>query len=254
MTVISPPRMIRHRLDLVMRTLTVADVQHVTPIMLRITVEGPELNGFTSPAPDDNIKVFLDQPDGTVEKRSYTPRSFDPATNRLVLDFVDHPGGPAADWARAAKVGDSLRIGGPRGSKEMEGPLPRVLLIGDETALPAIGRWIEESTADSHVTAVIAVPTPEDEQPFDTQALVDTHWVHRPLEMADDPTPVLAALDSIDLAPDTFVWIAAEASVAKAARSALEARGVAKGWLRASGYWTKGVAEGSVKEADMTAA
>jgi NADPH-dependent ferric siderophore reductase len=37
-------------------------------------------------------------------------------------------------------VGDAIRIGGPRGSQVIEGPIAHWLLVGDETALPAIGR------------------------------------------------------------------------------------------------------------------
>jgi NADPH-dependent ferric siderophore reductase len=57
----------------------------------------------------------------------------------LTIDF-DHEGGPVSDW-RAAKVGDAIRIGGPRGSQVIEGPIAHWLLVGDETALPRrIGR------------------------------------------------------------------------------------------------------------------
>lgn len=247
----TPPTVTRHRLETVRRDLTVASVESLTPHMLRVTLTGEELRGFNSPAPDDNIKLFLTQPDGTVEKRSYTPRFYDKARNELIVDFVDHPGGPAADWARAAKPGDTLSLGGPRGSKELVGEIPHLLLIGDETALPAIGRWIEETGPETRITAVLMVPGEADEQLFWTDAPLDVRWVHRPLSQAADAAPVLAALEQVDLTPGTYAFIAAEAGVTRAARNALQARGLENAWLRASGYWTMGVAEGSVNEATM---
>ena len=51
---------VRHELH--RRTLAISRVEHVTPNMLRLTLAGEELAGFTSLAPDDHIKVFA--PDG----------------------------------------------------------------------------------------------------------------------------------------------------------------------------------------------
>jgi len=55
-------------------------------------------------------------------------------------------------------------------------------------------------------------------------------------------------LDRIALPPRTFVWIAAEASVASALRDDLIARGHPKEWLKASGYWIAGQVDGSAKD------
>ena len=62
------------------------------------------------------------------------------------------------------------------------------------------------------------------------------------------PAPIIAALAQIDLPPATFVWIAAEAGVARAAREYLvETRGLDKRWIKAAGYWVAGQADSSAK-------
>ena len=239
-------RRVRHELKF--RELTVTEVSHLTPHMIRVTVAGDDLDGFLSASPDDHVKVFFPREGGEPERRDYTPRRHDAEANSLVLDFVDHEGGPAADWARGAKVGDPLSIGGPRGSQVIEGDIAHWLLIGDETALPAIGRYIEEMGAGTKVTSLVAVPGPADEQGFDTAAELDSNWIHRPLDAATDPAPYIEALKAIELGEKTFVWIAAEAAVARALRAYMtDQRSVPLGWLKASGYWIKGEADASEK-------
>ncbi len=129
------PRITRQRHDLVRRSLTVARSTRLTPKMIRLALTGPELKGFTSTAPDDHFKLFVSDGQGGSAGRDYTPRAFD--DDALIVDVFDHPGGPAADWARAARPGDTVTIGGPRGSVVIEGDIDHWLLIGDETALPA---------------------------------------------------------------------------------------------------------------------
>ncbi|PTE16131.1 siderophore-interacting protein [Pseudogemmobacter blasticus] len=252
MTDTPAPHLQRFRQDPKRRNLTVRSVTQLTPAMIRVVLAGDDLADFQSLAPDDHVKLFLgpDTAEARPQMRDYTPRRFDPVRRELTLDFVDHPGGPAADWARAAQPGDVARIGGPRGSTVITGPVTHWLLIGDETALPAIGRWIEELPAGTPVTSLVAVPSEADRQGFESVARHEAHWIARPLAKAADPGPLLAALSGIELRPGTFAWIAAEAGVAKALRAALIARGMAPNWIKASGYWVQGQADASVKSLD----
>lgn len=242
------PQIHRVRHDLRRRRLEVASVERLTPHMIRVALTGPELAGFTSASPDDHIKIFIPGLDGVLTRRDYTPRRYDAKTGMLVLDFVNHHGGPAAAWARAAIVGDTLEIGGPRGSQIVSESVTSWLLIGDETALPAIGRRVEELSERSSVITVVAVSGQEDEQSFETSAQHDAYWVYRPLEEADQAQGLLAKLADLEIPERTFVWVGAEAHVAKAVRHyLLEERGINARWLKASGYWLKGQADVSVK-------
>lgn len=243
------PEIQRVRHELHRRSLEVVKVERLTPHMIRVTLAGPDLAGFASASPDDHIKIFIPGLDGTPVRRDYTPRKYDSEAGTLVLDFVNHEGGPAAAWARAAKVGDHLDIGGPKGSQIISGNIAHWLLIGDETALPAIGRRVEELSAPSQVTTIVAVPGQEDEQIFKTPAQHTAHWVHRPLDKADDAQGIVSILAGMDIPERTFVWVGAEARVAKTVRQyLLEKRGIAAQWIKASGYWVKGQADASVKD------
>lgn len=245
-THLSAPRIERIRHDLRRRELTVADAMRLTPSMIRLTLTGQELGGFASAGFDDHLKLFV--PAGEeVAMRDYTPRHYDPVLRQLIVDVVDHPGGPAADWARTAKAGDSVTIGGPRGSKVITGDITHWLLIGDESALPAIGRQIEELGPDMRVTAIVAVPSAQDEQTFEARADLAIIWVHRPAHLAHDPLPLMDAVNAADISAGTFAWIAAEATVARAMRDRLVERGLPREWTAAAGYWLHGSADSAEK-------
>ncbi|HEY0180735.1 MAG TPA: siderophore-interacting protein [Dokdonella sp.] len=248
-------RPLRHAV--VFRYLDVRRVERLTPHMQRVVFGGDDLRGFLSAAPDDHVKLFLPNRDGELvlptfgadgpvfppgrepsPSRDYTPRRFDAAAGELTIDFVLHEAGPASDWARQAAPGQTLGLGGPRGSFVVAGDFDRYVLIGDETALPAIGRWLEEMPAGVRVCARVEIPTPDDRQQLATQAELDLAWLPRDGVSAAAATRLERALEALpDLAGDTFYWIAAESHRARAMRQWLDARGVPKEWIRATGYW-----------------
>lgn len=244
----SVPKIERVRHELKRRSLTVSNIEKITPGMLRIELAGEDLADFVSLAPDDHIKIFVAGAGEEMERRDYTPRRYDNDARTLVIDFAIHEAGPATQWALDARLGDRLEIGGPRGSAVVSNEIKNWLLIGDETALPAIGRRIEETGGDAHVTAIVAVADAAEHQVFQTDAQLETHWAHRPLSQATDASALLAILRTVELAPGTFVWIAAEASVTRALRAYLvEERGYPLSWIKASGYWVKGKADTTEK-------
>jgi NADPH-dependent ferric siderophore reductase len=235
----------RVRYELRRRTLAVRRIETVTPGMLRVWLGGEDLDGFTSLGADDHIKIFVPGAGEEAERRDYTPRLYDAEAGELAIDFALHEAGPATSWARAAAVGDTLEIAGPRGSMVVPPTFDWWLLVGDETALPAIGRRIEELPAGTPVTSIVAVAGPAEEQVFATAADHHALWVHRPLDRADEVAPLLDALAARTLpAGDGFVFIAAEARVARALRAqVVEAMGHPSKWLKAAGYWVKGQAD-----------
>lgn len=247
-----PHQITRHRQEPKRRSLTVKETSRITPSMIRILLEGNDLQDFTSMGPDDHVKLFFPSETAETNRRDYTPRHFDRVSRSLTIDFAVHDAGPATRWAIQAVPGDRLEVGGPRGSTIISPSFDWWLLIGDETALPAIGRRIEELPAGCHVISVVTVAAKDDEQSFRTKALHHAVWVHRPLDRADDPEPLLAALQDIPLPQgDGFVWAAAEARVARAVRDHLvQTRGHPLAWMKAAGYWRKGVADAHEKLED----
>jgi len=238
------PRVDRVRHEPKRRLLRVETSRRVTPGMLRIVFSGEDLADFASLAFDDHVKLFVPTRSGAVEGRDYTPRRCDRQTRALTIDFALHDAGPATDWAVAARPGDVLEIGGPKSSKVIAASeVRRWLLIGDETALPAIGRHIEEAEAAVQITSVAAVTSTDDQQRFTTAAEVTSLWALRPAGAADDPETLLSIIRTLTVAPDTFVWIAGEAKVARAVRDHFIAQGHPAGWLKAGGYWVMGRAD-----------
>lgn len=237
----------RLRQELKQRQVMVKETIRLTPNMLRIVFTGDDLADFESPAPDNHVKLFFPMPNGDIEKRDYTPRAFNNAARTLTIDFALHEGqhktGPATAWAKNAKPGDMLQIGGPRGSTIISPSFDWWLLIGDETALPAIARRLAELPPGTKVKAIISVTDQANEQQFETQSHCEITWLHRPTDQAADPTPLLRLLETIELPKgEGFIWIATEGLVARAVRDYLvNTRAHLLAWTKSSGYWLKGL-------------
>lgn len=228
---------LRVRFELRRRELRVAERIPLTPNMLRLILSG-DLDGFQSLGFDDHVKLLFPDPQGadTPVMRDYTPRAFNVSKGLLTLDFALHePAGPATQWALQAKIGDPLHIGGPRGSQVWPDAFAHYLLIGDETALPAIGRRLESAPAGQAVTVLAMVENAAERQTWITQAKADIRWLYR--GQADD---VLSAIDALNLGADPLVWIAGEAQWARTVRMHLHGKGLNPKGIKASGYWLKG--------------
>lgn len=245
---------LRH--DLVKRMLQVTRVQRLSPHMQRVTFGGEELRGFVSAAPDDHVKLFFPNSQGDIvppvmgpngpsyppgreysAMRDYTPRRFDAERNELTVDFVLHGDGPASAWAEQAVAGQQLGAGGPRGSFVVADDFEHYVLIGDETALPAIGRWLEEMPASARVHTLIEIPEAADRQPL---ASPNVRWLERNGRPGASSQLLEQALQQMTIpAGDSFYWIATESRRARAMRQWLdEHRQVPKEWIRATGYWS----------------
>lgn len=252
---------VRHPLRF--RRLTVLRTEQPTPHLIRITLGGPELEGFTSPGFDDHMKLFFPDPQTGVLKlptagpdgpiwpegpkpvaRDYTPHHHDPVAGTLQVDFALHEAGPATAWAREAEPGDLLGVGGPRGSFIVPTNFDWHLLIGDDTALPAIARRLAELPADARVLVLAEVDAPADQVPLPTAARAQVVWVHRESPAAGNEPPLLAALRATSLPTGAFhAWIGCESAAAKALRAHLVQDCQANPqWIRASGYWRRGAA------------
>ena len=251
----------RVRHELRRRLLTVRSAERITPGMMRIALAGDDLAGFVSAGYDDHVKLCLPLagqdipvwpagpdaqplPDGIVVSpmRDFTPRRYDADRGELLIDFALHEAGPATEWAASARPGSTLGVGGPRGSFVLTDDFDWYILIGDETALPAIGRRLEELRSGAPVIVVATVAGSEEEQVFETETALETRWIHRPLARASDPAPLLDAIRSLPLpAGDGYIWIAGENETVKTLRAHLvEERGHNRSWIKAAGYWRKG--------------
>ncbi|MDJ0387596.1 siderophore-interacting protein [Roseomonas sp. E05] len=251
------PQRVRHTVRL--RPLEVLRAERLTPRMLRVTLGGAALEGFTSLGFDDHVKLFFPRPGDALPvagaegvsfpesaprppARDYTPRRYDAQAGTLAIDFALHEAGPATAWAEQAAPGQTLLVGGPRGSLVIPTAFDWHLLVGDETALPAIGRRLEELPAGSRAVVVAEVEGPEEEQTFQSAASVSVSWVHRRGAAPGRLDGLSAALAAAAFPPGAFyAWVAAESQVAKVLRRQLIAeKGAEPRWLKAAGYWKLG--------------
>ncbi len=229
------------------RSLTVSERIELSPSMVRLIFTSPDLADFESAAPDDHIKLFFEQPDGERAMRDYTPRAFDNAAQSLTIDFALHQAGPATEWAMRAQPGDRLGIGGPQGSTIVADDFDWYLLIGDETALPAICRRLEELRPGVPVAVVAVMDSASDRFDLPAREGLTVTWINR--SEGDEAGQVNAAL-SLPGSGEGYVFIAAEAEVARAIRThVIETLGHPRQWVKASGYWIKGQS-GSDKNID----
>lgn len=253
-------RKIRHEIRV--RTLCVARVEPLAPNMVRVVLTGNELEGFTSLGFDDHVKMFFPEPGTDVPNlplvgpngiympegmakpmaRDYTVRRFDAEHGELHVDFALHEAGPATRWALNAQPGNAAWIAGPRGSFIVPTDFDWHLMIGDETALPAIARRLEELPAGTRALALIEVEDALNELPLPTRADARILWLHRGNCPAGNADGFLAAIDAMDWPQgDYHAWISCETTAAKAIRAHLIAtKGGNPKWMRASGYWRRG--------------
>ncbi len=250
---------VRHPLKF--RLLQVKRVQALTPHLKRITLTGDDLADFESASFDDHIKVFFPEPgmekpalpvagpNGPVfpsgqarpSARDYTPRRFNRAARELDIDFVLHDAGPATTWAAQAQAGQYLGVGGPRGSFIVPTGFDWHLLIGDETALPAIARRLEALPAGSRVAVILEVADFSAQIELETAADLHVVWRHRNEAPARGDALLQAVRDTYLPDGDGYVWAAGESSAIRAVREHLcRERGIDKTRIRASSYWRRG--------------
>ncbi|MCW2849546.1 MAG: siderophore-interacting protein [Marmoricola sp.] len=128
--------------------------------------------------------------------RTYTIRDVvrDRGQVRLVVDFVVHEDdgagaghglGPACRWALAAKPGDVVQVVAPHRATTYGGAefdpdgRQHVLLIGDETAVPAIARIMEDLGPGCTGEVFLEVPSSEDIQDLPGRTGFSVTWCPR---------------------------------------------------------------------------
>ncbi|WLQ31935.1 siderophore-interacting protein [Streptomyces castrisilvae] len=240
------------------RQVEVVDVRPLTPRMLSVVFAGESLAGFAEPAPTAHIKLFLPDADGNVARpvagpdghlawpdgrpvmRTYTPRRFDAQARTLEVWFVLHGDGPAARWAAQAEPGSRAAIGGPGGGFCVDPAAASWWIGGDESALPAIATLLEALPDDVTGQVHLEAAGPEDRIGLPAPAGVVVTWHDR----AGEPGAALVdTCHRADLADDTHIWIACEASAVRKARSyLLGERMLPRPQVTTRGYWRVGEA------------
>ena len=267
--------------------VTTKRTERLSPHFVRVTLAGEHVRHFATHGLDQRVKLVFPDTHGEYARfwrvgersltttqwqarwralpesrrnplRSYTVSGVRPWEREIDIDFVLHDTpGPASRWAAAASSGDELVVCGPDARAEdavygiqwHPGTATRVLLVGDETALPAIRNIVR--SLRPHVTGhvLLELPTPAD-LPLVTwpKAAIDVTVQARQGAAPGSFLPtmarewVLAHGDrAARMGEGFYSWIAGETSQVAALRRALVHRvGVAPSRVQAQGYWRTG--------------
>lgn len=253
-----------------LRELTVLRIEDLTTGMRRVVLGGAQLEAFTSangiPQPafrsegfDDDIRLIFPYPgrtepvlpiqeEGHLEfpkdprpiSKVYTVRRWDPANRELTVDFVKHGTGIATIWAYRAQPGDRIHIAGPAASRD----LPRadcLLVVGDDTAVPAISRLLEELPADVRAQVFIEIASDEHRQRLRELPGVTVTWLSRHGAPAGSTTLLIDAVTAATWDGSVFAWIAGESTMVTSVRRHLvQQRDVPRDHIEFTGYWRLG--------------
>lgn len=271
--------------------LTVQRTERLSPHWMRVTLGGGEIDKFRPMGFDQWFRLFLpiggdaglDRvpakanrmfgylkflriPDGERPvMRNYSVRAYRPADGdrgaEIDVDFVLHgsaaegTAGPASRWAETCEPGEHVLIIDEGLTFNPERGVDRVLLVGDETALPAIASIAASVPASAVGTAIIEVPSLDDALDFAHPECLAVEWVVR----SPDEQPGTLALQraaELDLPAAPFhAYAAGEQSLASGVRKLLVGeRGVDKNSVSFCGYWKVGAASPTSKAAREAAA
>ena len=115
------------------------------------------------------------------------------------------------------------------------------MLAGDDTALPAIARRLEELPAGARADVILEAPEPSARIEFATQATLRVQWLYRDAAPAGTDALAGAVRDFALPEGEGYIWAAGEAASIRALRRNLcVERGWDKARIRAAAYWKRG--------------
>ncbi|WP_122816432.1 siderophore-interacting protein [Nocardioides pantholopis] len=237
----------------------------VTPSIVRVVLGGEGLAGFAMPDHTDAYVNIAVPPAGapygpvfdpaTVRaehdrqwwpaRRRYTVRAWDEGRRRLTIDFVVHgDAGVAGPWAAAARPGDVLVLEGPGSGYRPDPEADWHLLVGDESALPAIAASLGAVPAGRPVVVRLVCDDASHELPLESPGRLDLRWLHRAGSAAPDRL-LLDALEQLAFPAgrvDAFVHGEAD-EIRGIRRHLLVERGLSRAAMSCSPYWHRTLAD-----------
>ncbi|MFD6531738.1 SIP domain-containing protein [Streptomyces sp. NPDC060184] len=254
-----------------LREVEVVRTVDITPGMRRVTLGGEQLRAFTaadglarpafeSPGFDDDLTFYFPYPgrrdpvlpvqgeaklivpkDPRPLSRVYTVRRWDPERCELDVDFVEHGVGVGTTWASRTGPGDRIHLSGPSTSKAFPAGADWLLVAGDDTALPAIGRLLDELPPGTRAQVFIEIAEDAHRQELRELPGVVVTWLVRSGAPAGTASLLTESVRGARWWPgQVFAWLAGEhTAVRDMRRHLVEDRGVPKEDIDFSGYWRR---------------
>lgn len=243
----------------------VTATRRVSPNLIRVTVAGESLAAMPLHGYDHWFRLFLPQEHGPTSwdlpgrlgragyarylrmpaatrpvLRNYTVRELRPEARELDIDFVVHGDeGHASRWVQQARAGDTVVLLDQGRGYEFADDTTFHLLVGDETAMPAVVGILRDLPRAARGLAIIEVPSAEDAQPVEPPPGFQVRWLARD---ESHGVPGRLALDELlawhPAEPATLsAYVCGEHELPTSGRRHLVTAGVPKGRITFVGYW-----------------
>ena len=234
------------------RVSRVEAIERVTPGLVRITFGGPEMLGFAAPRPGGHIKLFfppaamiwppVDPNAPRAPSRTYTPRRFDAERGLLEVEFVLHGEGLASTWAENTCIGDVMTIGGPGGGYDAPPDATNIVIVADDSAMPAAGMVLEALPKGCRASVICEITDRLEERSLSPIVACNPVWLHR-MAAGTAPGALLEKVvaEMAPPSPDTCWWVACESGAMRRIRDiAIRQLGADRTRLHTRGYWKQG--------------
>ena len=238
----------------------VISTQRLTPSLVRVVLGGDGLRDFAMPATTDAyVNLAFPPADAPYAapfdpaevrqtharehwpaRRRYTVRSWDDSARELTLDFVVHGSvGVAGAWASSARPGDLLVLEGPSGGYRPGPEADWHLMVGDESALPAIAVSLEAVPAGVPAVVRLLCDGPDHELELSCPGRLDVKWLHRTGQ--DDGALLVSALRDLTFpSGSVHAFVHGEADEIRGIRRhLLSERGLTRQVMSCSPYWRR---------------
>ncbi len=242
-----------------LREVTVVEVDERSPRLVRVTFEGAGLRELEVDEPAASVRLLVPSPDtdelvipqwngnefllpggARPALRTFTPLRHDRDRGRLDLEIVRHGDGAVSGWVERAGPGSPAAISGPGRGYEIDGDAERFVLLGDESALPAMSQLLETLPGGVDVEVHVEVVTADAQVavPDHPNASISWHVSAPDAAPGDALVAVARELDGVE--PSTRVWAAGEAASMQAIRRHLfDQVGMARAQATVRGYWKR---------------
>ena len=202
--------------------------------------------------PLDKRKTFLDKDYSMEDYRKqmseekkitagayYTIRSF--SEDEIKMWFVLHShSGNLGNWAEKAKTGDQAILWGPRSMFSPSKRFDHLILLADETGIPAMKTICENNKNFNKCTTFYEVIDKSFQIPTSKKNKILENWIHREDDEPGEGDKLLESLRAYELPEDNFyIFGAGEARQMMKIRKLFKEKGVSKDQMHITGYWKK---------------
>ena len=187
----------------------------------------------------DDYRKQMSEEIKTTAGAYYTIKNF--SENEIKMWFVLHShSGNLGNWAEKAEAGDQAILWGPRSMFSPSVKYDHLILIADETGIPAMKTICENNKNFIRCTTFYEVIDESCQIPTKGENNILENWVHRDDDDPGEGEKLLKSLKAFELPKEDFyIFGAGEARQMMKIRKFFKEKGVLKDQMHITGYWKK---------------